>query len=219
MSNNILFEKNLNAIKAYDMDLYNELISLPSNDGTLSLDYTKQNEPNLLYKDYPLHSMEGAIDESQKIIEDLEVNEKDLNTFIIFGLGFGYLLDELHTKYSDSSIIVYEPNIQILRTVLETVDFQNTLNAYNIRITTNTNMFRNHMLCLCSSQSNLKVAYLESYQQLFTNQMLDFVNQAHKTYKILKFNLNFMANSSIKLFTELIENIDKKIQLPEFAKL
>lgn len=219
MSNNILFEKNLNAIKAYDMDLYNELISLPSNDGTLSLDYTKQNEPNLLYKDYPLHSMEGAIDESQKIIEDLEVNEKDLNTFIIFGLGFGYLLDELHTKYSDSSIIVYEPNIQILRTVLETVDFQNTLNAYNIRITTNTNMFRNHMLCLCSSQSNLKVAYLESYQQLFTNQMLDFVNQAHKTYKILKFNLNFMANSSIKFFTELIENLDKKIQLPEFSKL
>lgn len=219
MENNILFEKNLNAIKAYDMDLYNKLISLPSNDGTLSLDYTKQNEPNLLYKNYPLHGMAGAIDESRKIIEDLEVNEKELNTFIVFGLGFGYLLDELHAKYSDSSIIVYEPNIQILRTVLETVDFQNTLNADNVRITTNTNMFRNHMLSLCSSQSNLKVGYLESYQQLFTNEMLDFVNQAYTTYKILKFNLNFMANSSMKFFSELIENLDKKIQLPEFAKL
>lgn len=219
MENNILFEKNLNAIKAYDMDLYNKLISLPSNDGTLSLDYTKQNEPNLLYKNYPLHGMAGAIDESRKIIENLEVNEKELNTFIVFGLGFGYLLDELHAKYSDSSIIVYEPNIQILRTVLETVDFQNTLNADNVRITTNTNMFRNHMLSLCSSQSNLKVGYLESYQQLFTSEMLDFVNQAYTTYKILKFNLNFMAKSSMNFFTELIENLDKKIQLPEFAKL
>lgn len=220
MENNTLFQKNLNSIKAYDIDLYQELISLPSNDGTLSLNYTNKNEPNLLYKNYPLHSMEGAIDETKKVIKSLNVNENNLNTFIIFGLGFGYLLDEIYTKYSnDFSIIVYEPNIQILRTVLETVDFQNTLNANNVRITTNINMFRNHMLNLCSSQSNLKVAYLESYKQLFTNEMLDFVNQAQTTYKILKFNLNFMANSSIKFFSELIENLDKKIQLPEFAIL
>ena len=146
MENNTLFQKNLNSIKAYDIDLYQELISLPSNDGTLSLNYTNKNEPNLLYKNYPLHSMEGAIDETKKVIKSLNVNENNLNTFIIFGLGFGYLLDEIYTKYSnDFSIIVYEPNIQILRTVLETVDFQNTLNANNVRITTNINMFRNHM--------------------------------------------------------------------------
>lgn len=219
MEDSILFEKNLNSIKSYDIDLYNELISLPSNDGTLSLDYTKHNEPNLLYKDYPIHNMDGAINEAQKVIDSLNINENDINTFIIFGLGFGYLLDEIHTKYSSSTIIVYEPNIQILRTVLEIVDFQNTLNAYNIRITTNTNMLRNHMLNLCSSQSNLKVAYLESYKQLYTSEMLDFVNQAHTTYKILKFNLNFMANSSMRFFEQIIEHLDKKIHLPEFGKL
>lgn len=219
MENVKLFEKNLNAIKSYDIDLYNQLVSLPSNDGALSLAYTKQNEPNLLYKNYPLHSPNGAIDEATNIIKSLNVNENNLNTFIVFGLGFGYLLDELHTKYCDSPIIVYEPNVQILRTVLETVDFQNTLNAYNVRIATNINMFRNHMLNLCSSQSNLKVAYLESYKQLYTNEMLDFVNQAHTTYKILKFNLNFLANSSMSFFSQIIEHLDKKIHLPEFGKL
>lgn len=219
MENVTLFEKNLNSIKTYDMDLYNQLMSFPANDGTLSLAYTKQNEPNLLYKNYPLHSMDGAIDEAKNVIKSLNVNENNLNTFIVFGLGFGYLLDELHTKYCDSPIIVYEPNAQILRTVLETVDFQNTLNAYNVRITTNTNMFRNHMLAMCSSQSNLKVAYLESYKQLYTNEMLDFVNQANITYKILKFNLNFLANSSMNFFSQIIEHLDKKIHLPEFGKL
>ena len=47
MENVTLFEKNLNSIKTYDMDLYNQLMSFPANDGTLSLAYTKQNEPNL----------------------------------------------------------------------------------------------------------------------------------------------------------------------------
>ena len=70
MENNTLFQKNLNSIKAYDIDLYQELISLPSNDGTLSLNYTNKNEPNLLYKNYPLHSMEGAIDETKKVFWD-----------------------------------------------------------------------------------------------------------------------------------------------------
>lgn len=219
MENITLLEKNLSSIKSYDMDLYNQLISFPANDGTLSLAYTKQNEPNLLYKNYPIHSMDSAIDEAKNVIKSLNANKNNLNTFIVFGLGFGYLLDELHTKYCDSPIIVYEPNVQILRTVLETVDFQNTLNSYNVRITTNINMFRNHMLSMCSSQSNLKVAYLESYKQLYTNEMLDFVNQAHTTYKILKFNLNFLATSSMSFFSQIIEHLDKKIHLPEFGKL
>lgn len=219
MENITLLEKNLSSIKSYDMDLYNQLISFPANDGTLSLAYTKQNEPNLLYNNYPIHSMNSAIDEAKNVIKSLNANKNNLNTFIVFGLGFGYLLDELHTKYCDSPIIVYEPNVQILRTVLETVDFQNTLNSYNVRITTNINMFRNHMLSMCSSQSNLKVAYLESYKQLYTNEMLDFVNQAHTTYKILKFNLNFLATSSMSFFSQIIEHLDKKIHLPEFGKL
>lgn len=219
MENITLLEKNLSSIKSYDMDLYNQLISFPANDGTLSLAYTKQNEPNLLYNNYPIHSMDSAIDEAKNVIKSLNANKNNLNTFIVFGLGFGYLLDELHTKYCDSPIIVYEPNVQILRTVLETVDFQNTLNSYNVRITTNINMFRNHMLSMCSSQSNLKVAYLESYKQLYTNEMLDFVNQAHTTYKILKFNLNFLATSSMSFFSQIIEHLDKKIHLPEFGKL
>ena len=73
MENVKLFEKNLNAIKSYDIDLYNQLVSLPSNDGALSLAYTKQNEPNLLYQNYPLHSPNGAIDEATNIIKSLNV--------------------------------------------------------------------------------------------------------------------------------------------------
>ena len=217
MENNPVFEKNLNAIRKYDTELYNELKSMPSNDGTLSLGYTLKNEPDLLFNDYPLHNVEGALDEAENIIKSLNINENDLNTFIVFGLGFGYLLDELHTQYSDSSIIVYEPNLQILRTVMETVDFHDTLNANNVRITSNINMFRSHMLGLCSSQSCLKVAYLDSYKTLFPSQMLEFLKQSETTYKIIKFNLNFLADSSMKFFSQIIEHLDKKIHLPQFA--
>lgn len=218
MEDNTILNKNLNAIKKYDINLYNKLITMSSNDGTLSLEYTLKNEPNLIFKNYPLHNSTGAYDEASMIIKNLNINKNDLNTFVVFGLGLGYLLDELYTKYK-STIIVYEPNIQILRLVMEAVDFQDTLNASNVRIVNDLDMFRTHMLNLCSPQSTLKIAFLDSYKQIYTKEMLEVIKQSEKTYKVLKFNLNFLANSSMKFFMEIIEYIDKKIYLPQFNLL
>ncbi|WP_209121465.1 6-hydroxymethylpterin diphosphokinase MptE-like protein [Alkalihalobacillus sp. BA299] len=58
-----------------------------------------------------VHSRYNPEKEAQNWIEGLTVNEED--TLLIFGLGLGYYLPLLLTKYHDKKWIIVEPNISI----------------------------------------------------------------------------------------------------------
>lgn len=112
------FEKNLKALKAKDPELVKKLEEHQPEDieilQALSGDYV------IAHKGIPLHSTENPVIEAEEIIDD---TQKDYNNIqILFGLGLGYLFKRAVMDCS-GIIIVYEPNIDVLRITLELVDF------------------------------------------------------------------------------------------------
>lgn len=71
-----------------------------------------------------IHNLTGAVLEAQQLVSQYcKPNKKGMH--VLFGLGLGYPLAELSaaTKaYPESIILVFEPNLPLLRFVLENVD-------------------------------------------------------------------------------------------------
>ena len=125
MENKVL-NTNLDALKKYDKHLADEILSINKTKSTFELIQNKNGEYNLIKNSIPLHSLVGAQTEAQKITEKIpDISEK--NTIrIIWGLGLGYLADEFISR-SNGAIIIYEPDIELLRVVFEMVEFEKNL--------------------------------------------------------------------------------------------
>ena len=71
MENKVL-NANLNAIKRYDKSLADEILRINNINSTFELVQNKNQEYNLLFNSIPLHSLESAKAEAQKIVDKIE---------------------------------------------------------------------------------------------------------------------------------------------------
>jgi hypothetical protein len=85
---------------------------------------------------YYLHDPKGASKEASHIVAEQCLPNKG-NLHIIFGLGLGYLLEGVFDA-SDGTIIVYEPDVSLLRFVLENVDLSRFFKSKRVFLATST---------------------------------------------------------------------------------
>ncbi len=74
-----------------------------------------------------LHAVSGAQEEARQVVEAQCKPGLD-KIHVILGMGLGYLLDAAHTA-SQGKIVVYEPNLSLLRFVFEHVDLSSYLQS------------------------------------------------------------------------------------------
>ncbi|MGE0200590.1 MAG: motility associated factor glycosyltransferase family protein [Candidatus Melainabacteria bacterium] len=84
------------------------------------LQETTAGDYTLIVNGVPLHDLAGAVKEA-KAQCDAECHAGVRSNHIVLGLGLGYLLDEVFQR-SKGKIFLYEPNLPLLRFVLENVD-------------------------------------------------------------------------------------------------
>ncbi|MEB3286241.1 MAG: 6-hydroxymethylpterin diphosphokinase MptE-like protein [Vampirovibrionales bacterium] len=74
------------------------------------------------FRDILLHSRQGALAEARSLCDNDTMFHPGLRSnHIVLGIGLGYVLDEAF-KRSTGRIFIYEPNVDLLRFVLENVD-------------------------------------------------------------------------------------------------
>jgi hypothetical protein len=89
---------------------------------------TNVKDLTILYEDkYPLHSMDGAVAEAEKMVEDQVCYGKH-SMNIVFGLGLGYVLkplvQALRSKNSQAKVIIYEKNLDMLYFTLSHINLE-----------------------------------------------------------------------------------------------
>lgn len=133
-----MFQKNLNAIKVINPKLAERLEKIDITSITGIEVFEAENKDLIIsYKNAPLHSAIDPTREAKTTWNRTIKNELKRNDVqIVFGLGLGYLFKRAYVS-AESKIFIIEPFIEVLRFVLEHVDFSAELSDPRVYITDN----------------------------------------------------------------------------------
>ncbi len=168
---NEILEKNLKYIKIYDKVLCEKLLALESISSEIQLIYTQKNEPNLSIDGMPINEQNGAQDEANRIVKSLSHNNRE-SIHVVMGMGFGYIFSEI-VENSKGSVILYEPNIELLRVALEMVDMSELLSKKRVFVTNDLDMFDKYFEKCFFTRSKTAVLCCSYYRLNRANGVLD----------------------------------------------
>lgn len=217
MENKVL-NANIDALKKYDKHLADEILRINKTKSTFELIQNKNGEYNLIKNSIPLHSLVGAQIEAQKITEKIpDILEK--NTIrIIWGLGLGYLADEFISK-SNGAVIIYEPDIELLKVVFEMVEFEKNLQKSNVFLTNDPKKLLKMLDMLSDKETKITISFLSSYLSLYKNEIYKTAEFVEKTRGEKQANINTINKLGPLATINTLSNIRKIISAPLVSSL
>lgn len=97
-------------------------------DSLLEIVPSKKGDPTAIYNKLYLHSKYDPVKEAVKIAKELEKS----NLIIIGGFGLGYHVEEIVKQQPDSTIVVFEPNMDLFMEAMKLKDFSFLINSKNV---------------------------------------------------------------------------------------
>ena len=127
MSN--IFEKNINVLASKDKELASKLVSHIVTD--LPQLVQTNGFYNLVYKNIHLHNPENPLQEALEIFS--QAQNEPVSIHLVYGLGLGYLF-QVASQKSAGTVILYEPDLNILKIAFTFVDFSGDILKNNVFI-------------------------------------------------------------------------------------
>ena len=215
MENKVL-EKNLEQISKYDKELCNKILMSDFEKSNIKVTKTQKDEYNLIYNNFLIHADTGAIDEAKKIVEKLE-NKENKNTLrIVYGLGLGYLADEISSV--NSKIIIYEPNIDILSFVLNIAEID-AIYKKNVIICADEKMLNEHTTKFSNPETKISLSFLPSYKTLFYKDILNVIKIVQKAQGQHLAAQNTLVKNAPKAIFNSFRNLKNIIKNPNIQDL
>jgi len=203
-----MFQKNLAAIKAKNPQLAKKLENIDINT-IKSIDVYKAENDDLIiaYNNTPLHSNIDPIREAKTTWNrtiKTELKKNDLQ--LVYGIGLGYLFKRAYIS-SESKIIVFEPIIEILRFVLEYVDFSGEFSDERVYITDNISDISNKLQKEFLSGDRVEFLFLNNYALISQETLGSLTSKVFEIIKDRKNDETTIFNLS-RIWTEnFIKNI------------
>ena len=210
MENKVL-DKNLASLANYDKDLSDKILMTDIEKSNLQLAQNPNGEYNLILDDTPLYS-----NDIQKELQDIvKSNPDDPNSIkIIYGLGLGYLPDIISNNCEKSSIIIYENNLELLKFVLSIAQID-ALYKKNVVLCSSKEKLREHINNSANENSDLSICFINSYKNLFYDDILSLFQEAQNVLSEIIGNKNtyiknmpFACNSTLINLKKIIKNAD-----------
>ncbi len=218
-----MFTKNIEALKKINQNLADCLIDVSFDEARKYIDIIKSQSDDIIFMkgDVPLESIENPIEETfYNVQANIKGNMEKFDFIIVFGLGVGYLLDYVFEKY-ESKIVVIEPDINVIRTAFELVDYVKYLETGRVFITTSYEDVYNYISQKYLINDKIEVVFLKSYIQLYSEDVKEFTEKIFETcsLKITDINtikrnaknwvyssINFIKNSGQTYPISLLDN-------------
>lgn len=161
-----ILEKNLEQIARYDASLAKSIASIKEYTHNFELRETTCGDLNLVVDGVPLHDEVDAVYEAEQIVSKTKYKEESDTIHIIFGLGMGHLF-QAFCKNSKGKVILYEPDIEILRATLEFVDLSSELSKSTVMLIDKEEKFEIAMGRLFFLKGEMSLSFLTSYMKLY----------------------------------------------------
>lgn len=201
-----MFENNICHIEKYNPDLASKLRN-HNIVGNYTFEISKSGDIVLVYENLPFHSMDNPQQEALATYENLQNTSKSAIT-TVFGLGLGYLFKRVYLS-SKGRIVLFEPNLDILKITLESVDFSIELADKRVMLVTDKadldSVFKKFYLY----EDPVNMCFSSVYKQLFP----DLITQISEELSMLKgvYNNNFYSlfESSTQWLDMSLKNFNK----------
>jgi len=214
MENKVLTQ-NIEQIKHYDYELFNKILMFDNEKSNIQLAQNENGEYNLIFNDVILHSTKSAIEEAKNISKNFIDNKNTIK--IIYGLGLGYLIDEASNKITEGKIIIYEPNLEIIKYSLSIATLE-ALNKENVVLCTNKNELEKHLINFLNENSILSISFLDSYK-IYLENIKDVLNFAQTTQGELIGNKNTIIKKAFSMLRHTLYNLRNIYKNPDIHQL
>jgi len=131
-----ILEKNLDFIKKYNSKLVEKITNVQEITKPVEFLESKSGDTVFSYDGMIIDDEIDPIDWANQIFYSLKDNDED-NIYVVFGLGLGYVFKRF-VQTCKGKIILYEPNLEILRLIFEVVDFSEELQKQKVYIVNST---------------------------------------------------------------------------------
>ncbi len=204
MSNKIL-ENNLQILSKYNRKLAEKITGIIDLKHNYEIKEAKSGD-SILFKDGiavddPVDPVWNALERYNKLEE-----KSNKGITILYGFGLGYVLKEFAKRYN-GKIIVYEPNLEILRIVFELADFTQELANKKIRITADYDDIRAAYLALFFKDYKLNIVPLNYYENDSAENSAVFKEEIEKIHGTYQSNYRNLMEKGQKWTLSLFNNL------------
>lgn len=168
---------------------------------------TPTNDYLLMKNDVPIDDIDnprGAIQEMLKnqIKQPMGPSDK----IIIFGIGLGYILDEVFNTYP-SKIYLYEPDTKLLHFVLSNVDISSHLESGRVFIANDVDDIVAKLREEYLTKDKVEVVYLKNYAIVRNQELLEMTQKVYDTCKSKLVDINTITRFSRDWMYNTVANI------------
>lgn len=202
-----MFQKNLDVLTNLALKERLQKISLEESKVGITYCVTPTN-------DYVLLKDEVASDDlnnpkkmvKETIANNIKTNMKENDIIIAFGIGLGYLLDELYTNFS-SKIFIYEPDLLLLHFVLHNIDITTHLKSGRVFITNDLDELLKKISSEYITKDKVEVVYLKNYAIIKNKELLIMSQKVYDICKSKIVDVNTIAKFSRTWLHNTLSNI------------
>lgn len=203
---NNIFEKNINALKEKNSRLADKLLTYILTDVPQLV--RENNSYNFSYKGKLLHNPINPLGEAAEIFAMAE--NTPVTIHLIYGLGLGYLFQVTSAK-SQGTVILYEPDLNILRTAFTLVDFSNDILKNNVFLTEDFKEACEYIYKKSNMKNTPLLLSTSAYQELNKEQFNNMVTELQREVGRYGLDLKYTQERFFDLILKTVNNIPKII--------
>jgi len=201
-----LLEKNLNILYKKNPTLAEKIASIKEITADFSLEESLSGDVNIKRNGIFLHD---NIDPEQEAIDQLgKIKENTSCSFnFIYKLGLGYLLKRFNKKLK-GFIIVYEPDIELLRLVFEIIDFTKELSNPNVFIFDSLDDLDGMYTKYFFFNFSITTSIIQIYRETDFHNAEKFINHLGYLHGVYQSNYKVFWSKTHSWTSSLINNLD-----------
>ena len=211
---NNIFEKNISALAIKDSELAKKLadyvvIDIPQ--------LVKQNDfYNLLYKGEYLHNPQNPLGEAKEIFTQCE--NTPVTIHMIYGMGLGYLF-QYASAMSQGSVILFEPDLNILKIAFTLVDFSNDILKKNVYITNDLEKAGEYLHQNSNTKNIPLLLSTIAYRNLYQEEFYKIVEKLQTQVGRFNLDLKYTQQRFYSLIQNIINNIPNLVNDIPLSKI
>ena len=210
---NNIFQKNINALAQKNEALARELLTyIPTDVPELK---QENGAYNLFYKNQYLHNPANPLREAQEIFAMAENSPVAIH--LVYGLGLGYLF-QVTSLNSQGTVILYEPDLNIIRIVFNLVDFSNDILKKNVYVANNLEQLSEYIYQKSNTKNSPLLLSTTSYRELNRENFASLVNELQQMIGRFGLDLKYTKERFWGLTRNLIKNLPNLVHETPIAE-